>query len=189
MMGRALAAAVDDLRRHGGRHGAGEIHNDGGLDPDTGQGIASTHWHQGAASAQVSVDEETGTVRVEHLHGVAYAGRVVNRAGAELQNEGSLIMGLGTALFEEVVFSDGQVGNSNLSDYNVPALGDLPGRFTHEIVEREGTEVHGLGETLLPPVPAAIGNALHSLGVRVHELPMTPERVLAAIDAREERPA
>jgi CO/xanthine dehydrogenase Mo-binding subunit len=185
MMGRALAAAVDDLRRNGGEHGLGEIHNDGGLDPDTGQGIASTHWHQGAASARVSVDGETGTVRVEQLHGVAYAGRVVNRPGAELQNEGALTMGLGTALFEEVVFSDGQVGNSNLSDYNVPALGDLPARFTHEIIEREGAEVHGLGETLLPPVPAAIGNALHSLGVHVNELPMTPERVLAAVDARE----
>jgi CO/xanthine dehydrogenase Mo-binding subunit len=185
MMGRALTEAVADLRANGGERGFGEIRNDGGLDPDTGQGIASTHWHQGAASAHVSVDEETGTVRVEHLHGVAYAGRVVNRAGAELQNEGSLTMGLGTALFEEIDFSDGQVGNSNLSDYNVPAIGDLPARFTHELIEREGAEVHGLGETVLPPVPAAIGNALHALGVPIHELPITPERVLAAIDRRE----
>jgi CO/xanthine dehydrogenase Mo-binding subunit len=185
MMGRALAEAVADLRANGGERGVGEIRNEGGLDPDTGQGIASTHWHQGAASAQVSVDEETGKVRVEHLHGVAYAGRVVNRPGAELQNEGALTMGLGTALFEAIDFSDGQVGNSNLSDYNVPAFADLPSRFTHEIIEREGAEVHGLGETVLPPVPAAIGNALHSLGVPIHELPMTPERVLAAIDRRE----
>ncbi len=108
---------------------------------------------------------------VEHLHGVAYAGRVVNRPGAELQNEGSMIMGLGTALFEAIDFADGQVANANLSDYNVPALADLPARFTHELIEREGAEVHGLGETALPPVPAAIGNALQSLGLRVHELP------------------
>jgi CO/xanthine dehydrogenase Mo-binding subunit len=187
MMGRALAVAVDDLRANGGDRGFGEIRDEGSLDPDTGQGIASTHWHQGAASARVSVDEETGRLTVEHLHGVAYAGRVVNRPGAELQNEGSLTMGLGTALFEAIDFGDGQVANANLSDYNVPALADLPARFTHEIIEREGADVHGLGETVLPPVPAAIGNALQSLGLRVHELPITAERVLAAVDAREGR--
>ena len=185
MMGRALAAAVADLRAGDGERGFGEVRDEGGLDPDTGQGIASSHWHQGAASAHVRVDEETGRVTVEHLHGVAYAGRVVDREGAELQNEGALIMGLGTALFEAIDVADGQVANANLSDYNVPAAGDLPRRFTHELIEREGAEVHGLGETVLPPVPAAIGNALHSLGLRLHELPMTPERVLAAVDARE----
>jgi CO/xanthine dehydrogenase Mo-binding subunit len=187
MMGRALEEAVRDLRENGGERGYGEVHNDGGLDPDTGQGIASTHWHQGAAAAHVTVDEETGKLTVEHLHGVAYAGRVVNREGAELQNDGSLIMGLGTALFEAIEFSDGQVTNANLSDYNVPAIGDLPKRFTHELIEREGAEVHGLGETVLPPVPAAIGNALYSLGLELHHLPMSAERVLAAIDAREGR--
>jgi CO/xanthine dehydrogenase Mo-binding subunit len=185
MMGRALEVAVRDLHQNGGVRGYGEVHNEGGLDPDTGQGIASTHWHQGAAAAQVTVDEETGKLTVEHLHGVAYAGRVVNREGAELQNDGSLIMGLGTALFEAIEFADGQVTNANLSDYNVPAIGDLPKRFTHELIEREGAEVHGLGETVLPPVPAAIGNALYSLGLELHHLPMSAERVLAAIDARE----
>ena len=185
MMGRALVAAVADLRAGDGERGFGEVRDEGGLDPDTGQGIASSHWHQGAASAHVRVDEETGRVTVEHLHGVAYAGRVVDREGAELQNDGALIMGLGTALFEAIDVADGQVANANLSDYNVPAAGDLPRRFTHELIEREGAEVHGLGETVLPPVPAAIGNALHSLGLRLHELPMTPERVLAAVDARE----
>jgi CO/xanthine dehydrogenase Mo-binding subunit len=112
---------------------------------------------------------------------------VVNREGAGLQNEGSLIMGLGTALFEAIEFADGQVANANLSDYNIPAIGDLPKRFTHDIVERNGAEVHGLGETVLPPVPAAIGNALYSLGLAIHHLPISAERVLAAVDAREGR--
>jgi CO/xanthine dehydrogenase Mo-binding subunit len=96
-------------------------------------------------------------------------------------------MGLGTALFEAIEFADGQVSNANLSDYNVPAIGDLPKRFTHELIERDGAEVHGLGETVLPPVPAAIGNALYALGLDVYELPMTAERVLSAVDAREGR--
>jgi CO/xanthine dehydrogenase Mo-binding subunit len=151
--------------------------------------VASTHWHQGAAAARVSVDEETGKLTIEHLHGVAYAGRVVNSEGAALQNEGALLMGLGTTLFEAIDFAEGQVTNANLSDYNLPAMGDLPVRFTHEIIEREGAEVHGLGETVLPPVPAAIGNALYSLGLDVPELPLSAERVLAAVDARTERAA
>jgi CO/xanthine dehydrogenase Mo-binding subunit len=56
--------------------------------------------------------------------------------------------------------------------------------MTHHLIERDGAEVHGLGETALPPVPAAIGNALHSLGLHLTELPITPEAVLEAIDRR-----
>jgi CO/xanthine dehydrogenase Mo-binding subunit len=180
MMFRALEAAVRDLRERGGTRGEGEAIEEGGLEPDTGQGIASTHWHQGAAGAEVRVDEETGKVEVVRLHCAVYAGRVVNRPGAELQNEGSMIMGLGSALFEEIALADGQVANANLSDYPLPSFADLPGRLTHELLEREGADVHGLGETALPPVPPAIGNAVASLGFAVTDLPLTPERVLAA---------
>ena len=93
-------------------------------------------------------------------------------------------MGIGTALFEGITFADGQVTNANLSDYNIPAAGDIPD-ITYDLVEREGAAVHGLGETALPPVPAAIGNALHSLGIHVTELPLSAEVILNAIDRRE----
>ncbi len=189
MMGRALEAAVRDLRESGGRRGFGEIANEGGLDPDTGQGIASTHWHQGAAAAEVRVDEETGKVEVVRLHTSVYAGRVVNRPAAELQNQGSMIVGLGTTLFEEIVIADGVVVNANLSDYSVPSFADLPGGLTQDLLERDGAEIHGLGETAVPPVPAAIGNAVASLGIPVTGLPLTPERVLEAAERRVESPA
>jgi CO/xanthine dehydrogenase Mo-binding subunit len=184
MMGEALREAVRDLRTNG-RRGHGTVEIPGGIDPDTGQGVASHHWHQGAAAAEVRVDEETGKIEVARLHAAIYAGRVVNRAGAELQNEGSMIMGLGTALYEAIEVADGQVTNANLSDYAVPAFADLPERLTHELVEREGADIHGLGETALPPVPAAIGNALGSLGLHLTDLPMSPEAVLAAVDERD----
>jgi CO/xanthine dehydrogenase Mo-binding subunit len=183
MMGHALVEAVRDLKKRG-EIGYGECVIKGGLDPDTGQGIASTHWHQGAAAAEVRVDEETGKFEVVKLYTSIYAGRVVNRPGAELQNEGSMIMGLGTALFEGITFADGQVMNANLSDYNIPAAGDIPD-LTYDLVEREGAEIHGLGETALPPVPAAIGNALYSLGIQVTELPISAEVVLDAIDRQD----
>jgi hypothetical protein len=133
------------------------------------------------------VDEETGKFSVVRLHAPIYAGRVINRPAAELQNEGSMIMGLGTALFESNEFAEGQITNANLSDYNVPAMDDMPDTLSHELVEREGGEVQGLGETALPPVPPAIGNALYSLGIHVTELPISPERVLDAVDARDGR--
>jgi CO/xanthine dehydrogenase Mo-binding subunit len=177
MMSRALEIAAADLRENGMR-GFGEVVDEGGLDPDTGRGVASSHWHQGAAAAEVRLDEETGKLEVARLHSSIYAGRVVDRPAAELQTEGSMIMGLGTALFEEVVYRDGQVVNANLSDYPVPAFADLPGSLTCELIEREGAEIHGLGETALPPVPPAIGNALASLGRSLTDLPMTPEVVL-----------
>jgi CO/xanthine dehydrogenase Mo-binding subunit len=184
MMGRALKVAVADLKDNG-RRGYGEVVDEGGLDPDTGQGVASSHWHQGAAAAEVEVDEETGRFRVVKLHAPIYAGRVINRPAAELQNEGSIIMGLGTALFESNEFAEGQITNANLSDYNIPAMDDMPVALSHELVEREGGEVQGLGETALPPVPPTIGNALYSRGIHVTELPISAERVLDAVDVRD----
>ena len=96
-----------------------------------------------------------------------------------------MIMGLGTTLFEAITFSDGQVTNANLSDYNIPAASDIPA-MSHDLLERDGAEVHGLGETALPPIPPAIGNALYSLGIHVTQLPISPEAVLDAIDRRAE---
>jgi CO/xanthine dehydrogenase Mo-binding subunit len=180
-MSRALDEAVRNLRDGDGRRGHGVVEIEGGLDPDTGRGVASHHWHQGAASCELRVDEETGAIEVLRLHAAIYAGRVVDRASAELQNEGSMIMGLGSALYEGIAFADGQVTNANLSDYQIPSSADLPARLTHELIEKEGAEIHGLGETALPPVPAAIGNALRSLEVEVHELPVTAESVLNAL--------
>lgn len=187
MMSQALAIACDALEEDG-RRGYGYIENEGGLDPDTGQGIASTHWHQAAAAAHLDVDLETGLMAIKRVHCAVYAGKVVNRAGAVLQNEGSMTMGMGTALFEAIDVSDGQVTNANLSDYNLPTASDVAA-ISHELVERPGAEVHGLGETALPPIAPAIGNALATFGLDLRELPMTPERILDAVDARAEQPA
>jgi CO/xanthine dehydrogenase Mo-binding subunit len=185
MMGHAIADAVRALRQ-GAEVGVGEIVNEGGLDPHTGQGVASTHWHQGAAAATVEVDEETGRYEIRQLHVPVYAGQVVERSSAELQNEGSVIMGLGTTMFESVSIADGRIANANLSDYQVPAFADVP-PFTHELREHDGADVHGLGETALPPVPAAVGNALASLGIELDELPLTSEAVLDAVERRGEK--
>ena len=159
-----------------GLRGDGTFVTAGGLDPDTGQGIASSHWHQAAAAAEVSVDTETGVTTITRLHTAVYAGNVVDRPGAELQNDGSTIFGIGSALYEGIVFQDGQVTNGNLSDYEIPSILDVPD-FSYELLQG-GEHSHGLGEMAVPVVPAAIGNAVAAAGHSVRNLPMTAESVL-----------
>ena len=164
--------------------GEGEHVIEGGLDPDTGQGIASAHWHQGAGAVRVAVDEETGIVEIVDLAASVYAGRVVDVSRAALQNDGSVVMGIGAALYESIEFADGQITNANLGDYQLPAFRDIPA-FSAELREAAGGEIHGLGETALPLVPPALGNALQSLGLAQTHMPVHPERVLDAIDRRD----
>jgi CO/xanthine dehydrogenase Mo-binding subunit len=86
-------------------------------------------------------------------------------------------------------YDNGQLLNGNLADYMVPSFEDLPGEMTNRLVEHPGGhgEAHGLGETAVPPVSAAIGNAIRdAIGVRLHNLPLTPERVLGAMLAQQD---
>jgi CO/xanthine dehydrogenase Mo-binding subunit len=165
----------------GSLEGLGEWVLDGGLDPDTGQGVASAHWHQGAAALHARIDRETGVAEIEGLEVAVYAGRIVDAAGAALQNDGSIVMGVGSALFEATEYADGQMLTTTFSDYQVPAFSDVP-PFNAEIIEGgEAADVHGLGETALPLVPAALGNALRSLGAAQQRMPVRPEAILDAL--------
>jgi CO/xanthine dehydrogenase Mo-binding subunit len=169
--------------------GEGSFQTEGGLDPETGQGIASVHWHQSAAAAEVEVDRRTGHVRVVAYRGAVHAGRVIDPVGAGLQCEGGMTFGLGNALFEELVFDNGQIVNGTLADYMLPALGDMPDTFSYDIVEGTDdtdSEPHGLGEPPLPPVAPAIGNAIFdAVGVRLRDLPLSAEKVLRALKEQE----
>jgi CO/xanthine dehydrogenase Mo-binding subunit len=158
---------------------------DGGLDPETGQGIGSVHWHQAAGAAEVEVDLETGKVDLLRYHAGVYAGRIVNPVQAELQTEGNVAFGLGQALFEEMVFDGGQLQNGNLGDYMIASIEDMPAELSLHVLEHlEADEIHGIGETSLPPAMPAIGNAVfRATGVRITDLPITPEKVLRGLRA------
>ncbi len=161
--------------------GHGAFSTRGGLDLETGQGVGSVHWHQGAISCEVEVERDTGKIKVLLLNPSVYAGRVVNPRLCQLQLDGSAIFGLGQALLEEMAYNEnGQLINNNLSDYNVPSFLDIPGKINSFALEQPGSEeLHGIGETLLPPVMAAIGNAIYNaVGVRIPDLPITAEKVL-----------
>lgn len=157
---------------------------EGGLSPDTLQGVGSVHWHQGVGAAIVNVDKQTGFVRVKKFHAATYAGCVVNPNMASLQTEGNAIMGLGVALSEELVYDDGQIVNANLGDYLIPSFVDVPDGLSIFHLEGESDEktIHGIAESTIPTVAPAVANAIdNAAGIRAYDLPITPEKVLRQI--------
>jgi CO/xanthine dehydrogenase Mo-binding subunit len=173
--------------RAGNIVGRGIFQSEGGLDPETGQGIGAVHWHQAAAAAEVDVDLLTGRVRLHRYHGGVYAGRIINPVQCELQTEGNLAFGLGQALYEELLYDEGQLQNGSLADYMITSIQDMPPELNVHVLEAddpENAELHGIGETSLPAVMPAVANAVfHATGVRIHDLPLTAEKVLRGIKA------
>lgn len=160
----------------------GEISTSGGLDFETGQGIGSLHYHQGSGACEVEVNSDTGKVTVLRYYASSFAGKLVNPRLAQLQNDGNVVYGMGPALMEEVVINSGQVVNANLSEYQIPAFLDIPEQMASYTLEAEGSDFHGIGEMTLPPVAPAIANAIfNAVGVRIYDLPITPEKILRAI--------
>ena len=143
----------------------------------------------GVQMADVTVDVETGVVRMNRMVAVQDCGLVVNRKLAESQVHGGLIMGIGYALYEELVSDplSGRILNADMEFYRLASLLDV-GRLDVHLMGGPGHDergVIGLGEPPVISPGAAISNAVaNAIGVRVPFLPMTPERVLAALDER-----
>jgi CO/xanthine dehydrogenase Mo-binding subunit len=169
--------------RRGNLVGEATFRTEGNLDPQTGQGVGSVHWHQAAGAAEVEVDLETGRVRLLRCDAAVYAGRVINPVTAELQSEGNIAFGVGGALFEELAFDRGQLQNGNLGDYMIASILDMPADIGVNAIEHlAANEIHGIGESALPAIVPAIGNAVaRATGVRILGLPITPEKVLAGL--------
>jgi len=160
------------------------------MDFETGQGYGSAEWHPAVVTCEVEVDTDTGRVRVPRLHGELYVGKVINPRLCELQVEGAMLFALGQTLFEEqLADTNGGVLNPNLSDYMLPSFGDVPSQLSVHLLEPHGVaDVHGIGETSLPPVRPAIGNAIcRAIGASIVDLPITPEKVLRALKEPELR--
>jgi CO/xanthine dehydrogenase Mo-binding subunit len=153
-------------------------------DPATGTSQRVTeHWFAGAVGVTLRVDTHTGRVRVDHLAVAGDVGRAINPTLVEQQLRGAALMGLGHALFDELVFDEGQLVNGTLLDYQIPSLRDVPATVTPVIVEsphRAGPfGAKGVGETGTIPVAPAVANGVRdAVGVRITTLPLTPERVL-----------
>jgi len=160
------------------------------LDLETGHSDhASAFYMYATQAAEVAIDEETGKVRLLRMAAAHDVGKAINPLNCMAQIEGGLAMGIGSALYEELVIDgDGKSRNSSFLDYHLVTSLDLPEMIpiVVEHAEPEGPYgAKGLGEPGLAPTPAAIGNAVaRALGVRIYDLPLTPERVYWAIKQR-----
>jgi len=155
-------------------------------------GGSTPFWEMAVGAAEVSVDEETGAVRVERYVSVADVGRAINPLLLEGQDEGGVVQGLGHTLLEEMLYADGHLLNGTLLVYRVPRADDTPSELECHFVENaDGSGpfgAKGAGEGSLIPVSPAVANALARLtGVRLRDLPLTPERVWRALRARSPR--
>jgi aldehyde oxidoreductase len=154
------------------------------LDKD-GQGIPYAVYGFGAHLAEVEVDLELATVKVLKLTAAHDVGRAINPTLIEGQIEGGVAQGLGMALMEEFIPHKGE----NLHDYLIPTIGDVP-PIESILIEDSSPDgpfgAKGIGEQALIPTAPAILNALYdAAGVRIYKLPATPDKVRAAIRAKQ----
>ena len=141
----------------------------------------------GVQMAEVSVDTETGIVKVEKMVAVQDMGLVINEKTAESQILGALIMGISYSLFEEKVMDPitGRMLNPNMEFYRLAGLSDIRNLVVkvYSTPEQDKRGVIGLGEPPVVSPGAVISNAVaNAIGVRVPTLPLTPDRVLAALE-------
>jgi 4-hydroxybenzoyl-CoA reductase subunit alpha len=189
----AVVAAIDF---HGALTGTGSYapppearggkHKGGGVGP-------SPAYSYSAQVAEVSVDEETGEVTVHKIWAAHDCGRALNPVSVEGQIIGSVWMGMGQALTEEMVWKDGMLMNPGLLEYRSPSSIESPEvePIIVESIDPEGPfGAKECSEGSLAATIPAIANAIYdAVGVRLHESPFTPERVLAALRAKKKSKA
>jgi CO/xanthine dehydrogenase Mo-binding subunit len=153
---------------------------------ENGQGVPYAVFGFGAHMAEVEVDTALGTVKVLKITAAHDVGRAINPTLVEGQIEGGIAQGLGLALMEEFFPGRGE----NLHDYLIPTIGDVPP--IESILIEDASPLgpfgaKGIGEQALIPTAPAILNAIHhATGVRMYRVPVTPDRLRAAILARRE---
>jgi CO/xanthine dehydrogenase Mo-binding subunit len=156
-----------------------------GLDPETGQGDIWPDFTFGAQAVEVAVDVETGEIELLKSAACHDVGRAINPAAVRGQIAGGSHQGLGYALMENFELQNGYIKTPSFAEYLVPTVLDFPD--AQVIILESGTGVgpfgaKGIGEPALTPAAPAVANAVaDALGIRIHELPFTPKRILEAL--------
>jgi CO/xanthine dehydrogenase Mo-binding subunit len=176
--------------RQGGKPivAAGDFDPDSVLQDEDRYGNESGAYNFGAQMAEVEVDPDTGRVTILAFVSVADCGTVVNPQSAEGQQQGAIAQGIGYAMVEQLIMDDGRPINPNFSDYRLPCTLDMPPLQVDFAESYEPTGpfgAKGLGELGLDPTAAVIANAIHdACGVRIARLPITAEKIFAALQER-----
>jgi len=157
------------------------------LDPDTGQGVPTIFHTFGGTGVEVELDVVTGTIEIIRAVSVFDVGKVINPLLLKMQLSGGFIMGMSIALFEKIKFDEqGWMTNPNFTSYYIARMKDLPKEMVTRSVETPQNDgplgARGIGEMSMISVASAISNAIFTAtGVKLNELPMSPETVWAAI--------
>ena len=151
-----------------------------------GYGNMSASYAFGTQGVEVEVDTDTGEVRILKLVCVHDVGKVLNRQTLEGQTYGGVVQGLGYALYEQILQHEGRIQNPSFTDYKIPTAGELDFPIELDFIETDDPAgpfgAKGVGEPGLVPTAPAIANAIYdAVGVRIFDLPITPEKVLAAL--------
>lgn len=160
-------------------------------DPDTKYGNISPAYPFACQIAEVEVDPETGQVTVTNFVGAHDVGRAINPMATEGQIRGGVTQGLGWTLMENMAYENGKVINADFVDYIVPSALDVPEikPILIEPIEPNGPYgAKGIGEPALNPTMAAITNAIYNAtGIRIKELPVSPEKIVMELKARSKK--
>ena len=159
------------------------------LDPRTGRGNMSSTYIVGAQGAEVEVDLETGRVEIVKMAAAHDVGQVINQQTIKGQIYGGLAQGIGYALCEEYKTREGKNLNPNFLDYKIMSAPDLNFPVHIDCIETHDKTgpfgAKGVGEPGLVPTAPAIANAVYdAIGVRIRDLPITPEKVLKALEEK-----
>ncbi len=185
--GEARLTFKEALERRFGKGTGGELIGHGDTSPAITNKQLPVFWEVGMGMVELEVDLETGHIRIKRLVSVADVGKAIHPEGCIGQEEGAALMGIGHTLFEQMVYdSNGELLNPSLVDYRVPRFADVPEEFHTVLVENEDGPgpygVRGMGEGGLLSVAPSVTNALaRATGVRITDLPLTPERVWRAL--------
>lgn len=176
------------FRDGGGTHVVASAHYDAPCslpDPETGVGDFAMSYSFGCHAVELEVDPNTGKVNILKFIAATDCGNLINPVGAEGQVQGGAMQGIGYALYEDLKCPEGQPINTRFGNYKIPTVMTVPPIEAIWVETDDPRGVYGskgLAEMGLVPTAAAIANAVEdAIGVRITELPITPEKILQAL--------
>ncbi len=174
------------FERRFGKSSGGEMIGRGAAGPEITGHQLPVFWEVGMGAAEVAIDHETGEVKLKKFISVADVGKAIHPEHCVAQEEGAAMQGIGHTFFEQLIYDNGQLLNPNLIDYRVPTFSEVPEEFHTVLVENADGPgpfgVRGMAEGGILSVAPAVCNAIdRATGVRIKDLPLTPERVWRAL--------
>jgi len=153
--------------------------------------VAAPGWPFGAQAVEVAIDRETGVIELVRVASAHDIGQALNPMAVTGQIQGGIMMGLGYALSENLIFDQGKITNASFADYKIPTMRDIPSA-TPIIVEKnyasEPYGAKGVGEMSVFGIAPAVANAIaRATGVRLKVLPMSAEKLFAELNRSQER--